>query len=56
VAVVSNIGIPARQASGEETLNRFRHYEDVRPRYQPTQTGARYAPASPFGDRRVTVW
>src|SRR6266436_4044820 len=44
VAVVSSIGIPARQAPGREP-HRFiaGHYEDARGRDQPAQTGARYA-------------
>src|SRR5437660_5632022 len=44
VAVVSSIGIPARQAPGREP-HRFiaRHYEDARGRDQPAQTGLRYA-------------
>src|SRR4051794_31329889 len=44
VAVVSSIGIPARQAPGREPHCFIAgHYEDVRRRDQPAQTGARHA-------------
>src|SRR5689334_25059464 len=44
VAVVSSIGLPARQAPGREPY-RFiaRHYEDEGLCDQPAQTGARHA-------------
>src|SRR5260370_10870392 len=53
MAVVSNIGIPARQAPAG-SLSDSRHYEEEPPRDQPMQTGARYALASPFFDEPNT--